>query len=65
MDEKLVNQYINQMADQLNKLQQENILLKSKLMIANEELQSHRQAAQVTQTESEPEESDFSKEQAE
>lgn len=58
MDEKLVNQYINQMADQLNKLQQENILLKSKLMIANEELQSYRQAAQ-------PEESDFSKEQAE
>jgi cell division septum initiation protein DivIVA len=58
MDERLVNQYINQMADQLHKMQQENLLLKSKLMIANEELHSYRQAAQA-------EKSDFSKEQAE
>lgn len=64
MDEKLVNQYINQMADQLHKMQQENLLLKSKLMIANEEIQLHRQAAQAA-TESEPDESDFAKEQAE
>ena len=38
MDEKLINKYINVLAAKVNELNLENLLLKSKLSIANEEL---------------------------
>ena len=40
MDEQLVNHYINLMANKVNELQQENILLKAKLALASEKKQT-------------------------
>tara|TARA_B110000858_G_C17462085_1_gene318902 strand:- start:133 stop:291 length:159 start_codon:yes stop_codon:yes gene_type:complete len=38
MDEKLVNQYIQTMAEEINRLTQESIVLKSKLVVATQSL---------------------------
>lgn len=45
MDEQLVNHYINMMANKVNELTQENILLKAKLTLSQEKL-----TAQTTET---------------
>jgi len=45
MDEQLVNHYINMMANRVNELTQENILLKAKLTLSQEKLN-----AQTTET---------------
>tara|TARA_B100000073_G_scaffold324651_1_gene307732 strand:+ start:687 stop:836 length:150 start_codon:yes stop_codon:yes gene_type:complete len=46
MDEKLVNQYIQTLADEVNRLTQENIVLKSKLVVATEALNAQNQETQ-------------------
>lgn len=46
MDEKLINHYINVLATRMNELNLENILLKSKLTLANEELNELKNAKQ-------------------
>jgi len=46
MDEKLINHYINVLATKMNELNLENILLKSKLTLANEELNELKNAKQ-------------------
>ena len=38
MDDKLINTYMNMLANRVNELNLENILLKSKLTIANEQI---------------------------
>ena len=43
MDEKLVNQYIQTMAEEINRLTQENIVLKSKLVIATQALNTQNE----------------------
>lgn len=53
MDEKLINTYVNALASQLNDLNLENILLKSKLAIANEKL------AEYDNAQVEPQQSEF------
>lgn len=45
MDDKLINTYVNMLASKTNELNLENILLKSKLTIANEQIKE-LQAAQ-------------------
>ena len=44
MDEKLINTYVNALASQMNDLNLENILLKSKLAIANEKIAEYENA---------------------
>jgi hypothetical protein len=46
MDEKLINHYINVLATRMNELNLENILLKSKLTLATEELNELKNAKQ-------------------
>ncbi|OUU24680.1 MAG: hypothetical protein CBB97_11350 [Candidatus Endolissoclinum sp. TMED37] len=43
MDEKLVQQYLNQLNNEVNRLTMENVLLKSKLAIAVEENRAFQQ----------------------
>lgn len=45
MEDKLINTYMNMLANKVNELNLENILLKSKLTIANEQVKE-LQAAQ-------------------
>mgnify|MGYP003633114283 CR=1 FL=1 len=40
MDDKLINHYINLLASKMNELNLENILLKAKLVVATEQLNS-------------------------
>ena len=47
MDEKLINTYVNALASQMNDLNLENILLKSKLAIANEKIAEYENAQEA------------------
>lgn len=51
MDDKLINTYVNALASQLNEKNLENILLKSKLTIAEEQLRQFRDKVETQQSE--------------
>lgn len=47
MDEKLINHYVNVLANKVSELSLENLLLKSKLTLANEIINEYKKQEEV------------------